>query len=94
MRWGHGGRYGIMGCGAVRIWGRLCDVHPPIPSPPPPEVYAVVDLYGQCVQVSLTGGSGPTDNSLGPGPPCDKGGGTPTPGKRMVPTPLPPHVPP
>uniref|UniRef100_A0A8V0XDZ8 Neuralized E3 ubiquitin protein ligase 4 n=1 Tax=Gallus gallus TaxID=9031 RepID=A0A8V0XDZ8_CHICK len=34
----------------------------------PPEVYAVVDLYGQCVQVSLTGGSGPTDNSLGPGP--------------------------
>ncbi|KAM4876255.1 neuralized-like protein 4, partial [Sylvia borin] len=33
----------------------------------PPEVYAVVDLYGQCVQVSLTGASCPTDNSLSPG---------------------------
>ncbi|KAM6289063.1 LOW QUALITY PROTEIN: neuralized-like protein 4, partial [Aegotheles albertisi] len=30
------------------------------------EVYAVVDLYGQCVQVSLTGATGPTDNSLAP----------------------------
>ncbi|KAM4678136.1 neuralized-like protein 4 isoform 2-T2 [Discoglossus pictus] len=28
------------------------------------EVYAVIDLYGQCVQVSLTGGSGLIDNSL------------------------------
>ncbi|XP_068855509.1 LOW QUALITY PROTEIN: neuralized-like protein 4, partial [Aphelocoma coerulescens] len=33
----------------------------------PPEVYAVVDLYGQCVQVSLTGATGPADNSLAPG---------------------------
>ncbi|KAM7026312.1 LOW QUALITY PROTEIN: neuralized-like protein 4, partial [Acridotheres tristis] len=33
----------------------------------PPEVYAVVDLYGQCVQVSLTGATGPADNSLNPG---------------------------
>ncbi|KAM6184275.1 LOW QUALITY PROTEIN: neuralized-like protein 4, partial [Sarcoramphus papa] len=30
----------------------------------PAEVYAVVDLYGQCVQVSLTGATGPADNSL------------------------------
>uniref|UniRef100_A0A4W4GCH8 Neuralized-like protein 4 n=1 Tax=Electrophorus electricus TaxID=8005 RepID=A0A4W4GCH8_ELEEL len=30
----------------------------------PPEVYAVVDLYGQCVQVSITSSSGPLDNSL------------------------------
>ncbi|TNM93826.1 hypothetical protein fugu_002002 [Takifugu bimaculatus] len=30
----------------------------------PPEVYAVVDLYGQCVQVSITSTSGPLDNSL------------------------------
>ncbi|XP_064357225.1 neuralized-like protein 4 [Dromaius novaehollandiae] len=30
----------------------------------PPEVYAVVDLYGQCVQVSITGATGPADNSL------------------------------
>ncbi|KAK2511324.1 hypothetical protein Q9233_017065, partial [Columba guinea] len=32
----------------------------------PPEVYAVVDLYGQCVQVSLTGATGPVDNSQAP----------------------------
>ncbi|XP_071656242.1 neuralized-like protein 4 isoform X2 [Patagioenas fasciata] len=32
----------------------------------PPEVYAVVDLYGQCVQVSLTGATGPLDNSQAP----------------------------
>ncbi|XP_053425787.1 neuralized-like protein 4 isoform X2 [Nycticebus coucang] len=30
----------------------------------PPEVYAVVDLYGQCVQVSITSATGPMDNSL------------------------------
>uniref|UniRef100_A0A672LNB3 Neuralized-like protein 4 n=1 Tax=Sinocyclocheilus grahami TaxID=75366 RepID=A0A672LNB3_SINGR len=30
----------------------------------PPEIYAVVDLYGQCVQVSITSSSGPLDNSL------------------------------
>lgn len=28
------------------------------------EVYAVVDLYGQCVQVSITSATGPMDNSL------------------------------
>lgn len=28
------------------------------------EVYAVVDLYGQCVQVSITNATGPMDNSL------------------------------
>lgn len=28
------------------------------------EVYAVIDLYGQCVQVSITSSSGPLDNSL------------------------------
>lgn len=28
------------------------------------EVYAVIDLYGQCVQVSITTSSGPLDNSL------------------------------
>ncbi|KAE8620829.1 hypothetical protein XENTR_v10010491 [Xenopus tropicalis] len=28
------------------------------------DIYAVIDLYGQCVQVSLTGGSGLVDNSL------------------------------
>uniref|UniRef100_A0A4W4GBC6 Neuralized-like protein 4 n=1 Tax=Electrophorus electricus TaxID=8005 RepID=A0A4W4GBC6_ELEEL len=32
--------------------------------PPGNEVYAVVDLYGQCVQVSITSSSGPLDNSL------------------------------
>ncbi|XP_069501804.1 neuralized-like protein 4 isoform X1 [Ambystoma mexicanum] len=32
--------------------------------PPGKEVYAVVDLYGQCVQVSITSASGPMDNSL------------------------------
>ncbi|XP_067171107.1 LOW QUALITY PROTEIN: neuralized-like protein 4 [Apteryx mantelli] len=32
--------------------------------PPGKEVYAVVDLYGQCVQVSITGATGPVDNSL------------------------------
>lgn len=31
---------------------------------PFPEVYAVVDLYGQCVQVSITNATGPMDNSL------------------------------
>uniref|UniRef100_A0A8C5F042 Neuralized-like protein 4 n=1 Tax=Gouania willdenowi TaxID=441366 RepID=A0A8C5F042_GOUWI len=30
----------------------------------PPDVYAVIDLYGQCVQVSITSSSGPLDNSL------------------------------
>ncbi|XP_032178448.1 neuralized-like protein 4 isoform X2 [Mustela erminea] len=30
----------------------------------PPDVYAVVDLYGQCVQVSITNATGPMDNSL------------------------------
>ncbi|MCI4384593.1 hypothetical protein PGIGA_G00040430 [Pangasianodon gigas] len=30
----------------------------------PPEVYAVIDLYGQCVQVTITSSSGPLDNSL------------------------------
>lgn len=29
-----------------------------------PEVFAVIDLYGQCVQVSITSSSGPLDNSL------------------------------
>lgn len=29
-----------------------------------PDVYAVVDLYGQCVQVSITNATGPMDNSL------------------------------
>ncbi|OCT59664.1 hypothetical protein XELAEV_18001087mg [Xenopus laevis] len=28
------------------------------------DIFAVIDLYGQCVQVSLTGGSGLVDNSL------------------------------
>ncbi|XP_035265364.1 neuralized-like protein 4 isoform X1 [Anguilla anguilla] len=32
--------------------------------PPGKEVYAVIDLYGQCVQVSITSASGPLDNSL------------------------------
>uniref|UniRef100_A0A7N6A0U2 Neuralized-like protein 4 n=1 Tax=Anabas testudineus TaxID=64144 RepID=A0A7N6A0U2_ANATE len=30
----------------------------------PPEVFAVIDLYGQCVQVSITSSSGLLDNSL------------------------------
>ncbi|XP_032437922.1 neuralized-like protein 4 isoform X1 [Xiphophorus hellerii] len=30
----------------------------------PAEVFAVIDLYGQCVQVSITSSSGPLDNSL------------------------------
>ncbi|XP_037118336.1 neuralized-like protein 4 isoform X2 [Syngnathus acus] len=30
----------------------------------PPDVFAVIDLYGQCVQVSITSSSGPLDNSL------------------------------
>ncbi|XP_060796336.1 neuralized-like protein 4 isoform X1 [Neoarius graeffei] len=30
----------------------------------PPDVYAVIDLYGQCVQVTITSSSGPLDNSL------------------------------
>ncbi|XP_069042671.1 neuralized-like protein 4 isoform X2 [Lepisosteus oculatus] len=30
----------------------------------PPDVYAVIDLYGQCVQVSITSSSGPLDNSM------------------------------
>uniref|UniRef100_A0A671VS71 Neuralized-like protein 4 n=1 Tax=Sparus aurata TaxID=8175 RepID=A0A671VS71_SPAAU len=32
--------------------------------PPGRDVYAVIDLYGQCVQVSITSSSGPLDNSL------------------------------
>uniref|UniRef100_A0A8C4EKH8 Neuralized-like protein 4 n=1 Tax=Dicentrarchus labrax TaxID=13489 RepID=A0A8C4EKH8_DICLA len=32
--------------------------------PPGKRVYAVIDLYGQCVQVSITSSSGPLDNSL------------------------------
>ena len=28
------------------------------------DVFAVIDLYGQCVQVSITTSSGPLDNSL------------------------------
>uniref|UniRef100_A0A672GQ89 Neuralized E3 ubiquitin protein ligase 4 n=1 Tax=Salarias fasciatus TaxID=181472 RepID=A0A672GQ89_SALFA len=32
--------------------------------PPGGEVFAVIDLYGQCVQVSITSSSGPLDNSL------------------------------
>ncbi|XP_060111332.1 neuralized-like protein 4 isoform X3 [Heteronotia binoei] len=32
--------------------------------PPGKEVYAVIDLYGQCVQVSITSATGPMDNSL------------------------------
>ncbi|CAL8376707.1 unnamed protein product [Gadus morhua 'NCC'] len=32
--------------------------------PPGKEVFAVIDLYGQCVQVSITSSSGPLDNSL------------------------------
>uniref|UniRef100_A0A8D0D4H4 Neuralized-like protein 4 n=1 Tax=Sander lucioperca TaxID=283035 RepID=A0A8D0D4H4_SANLU len=31
---------------------------------PSGKVYAVIDLYGQCVQVSITSSSGPLDNSL------------------------------
>uniref|UniRef100_A0A9J7XPJ9 Neuralized-like protein 4 n=1 Tax=Cyprinus carpio carpio TaxID=630221 RepID=A0A9J7XPJ9_CYPCA len=31
---------------------------------PPGNLFAVVDLYGQCVQVSITSSSGPLDNSL------------------------------
>uniref|UniRef100_A0A8V5GTX4 Uncharacterized protein n=1 Tax=Melopsittacus undulatus TaxID=13146 RepID=A0A8V5GTX4_MELUD len=45
----------------------------------PDEVYAVVDLYGQCVQVSLTGASGPTDNSLAPPSAPDKACALPSP---------------
>ncbi|XP_027562872.1 neuralized-like protein 4, partial [Neopelma chrysocephalum] len=45
----------------------------------PPEVYAVVDLYGQCVQVSLTGATGPADNSLAPGAPPEKACPPPSP---------------
>uniref|UniRef100_A0A3Q2NPP4 Neuralized-like protein 4 n=1 Tax=Fundulus heteroclitus TaxID=8078 RepID=A0A3Q2NPP4_FUNHE len=30
----------------------------------PAEVFAVIDLYGQCVQVAITSSSGPLDNSL------------------------------
>ncbi|XP_057712194.1 neuralized-like protein 4 isoform X1 [Corythoichthys intestinalis] len=30
----------------------------------PPEVFAVIDLYGQCVRVTITSSSGPLDNSL------------------------------
>uniref|UniRef100_A0A8C0H881 Neuralized E3 ubiquitin protein ligase 4 n=1 Tax=Chelonoidis abingdonii TaxID=106734 RepID=A0A8C0H881_CHEAB len=41
-------------------------VNPLLPSPwrRGTEVYAVVDLYGQCVQVSITSATGPMDNSL------------------------------
>lgn len=41
----------------------LCRLTTP-PSPGLTEVFAVVDLYGQCVQVSITGATGPVDNSL------------------------------
>ncbi|KAM6389919.1 LOW QUALITY PROTEIN: neuralized-like protein 4, partial [Rhynochetos jubatus] len=45
----------------------------------PPEVYAVVDLYGQCVQVSLTGATGPADNSLATGAATEKACPLPSP---------------
>ncbi|CAH2272327.1 neuralized 4 [Pelobates cultripes] len=47
--------------------------------PPGREVYAVIDLYGQCVQVSLTGGSGMIDNSLSVSHVTDKSFPTPSP---------------
>ncbi|XP_038624144.1 neuralized-like protein 4 [Tachyglossus aculeatus] len=40
--------------------------------PPGKEVYAVVDLYGQCVQVSITSATGPMDNSLSTSNATDK----------------------
>ncbi|KAM4727460.1 LOW QUALITY PROTEIN: neuralized-like protein 4 [Rhinophrynus dorsalis] len=47
--------------------------------PPGRDVYAVIDLYGQCVQVSLTGGSGLVDNSLSASHVTDKSFPTPSP---------------
>lgn len=47
------------GLGCSQIWL----LHPPL-SRSLSEVYAVIDLYGQCVQVSITSSSGPLDNSL------------------------------
>ncbi|XP_018431504.1 PREDICTED: neuralized-like protein 4, partial [Nanorana parkeri] len=43
------------------------------------DIFAVVDLYGQCVQVSLTGGSGLIDNSLSASHVTDKSLPTPSP---------------
>lgn len=43
------------------------------------DIFAVVDLYGQCVQVSLTGGSGLIDNSLSASHVTDKSFPTPSP---------------
>lgn len=51
------GRVGGGGC-----WGADAETNQPCVSPS--EVYAVIDLYGQCVQVSITSASGPLDNSL------------------------------
>ncbi|GAB0201214.1 neuralized-like protein 4 [Grus japonensis] len=45
----------------------------------PAEVYAVVDLYGQCVQVSLTAATGPADNSLAPAGATEKSCPLPSP---------------
>lgn len=47
----------------------------------PAEVYAVVDLYGQCVQVSLTGATGPADNSLTTSSATEKACPLPSPGR-------------
>lgn len=49
--------------------------------PVPAEVYAVVDLYGQCVQVSLTGATGPADNSLATSSATEKTCPLPSPGR-------------
>ena len=49
--------------------------------PVPAEVYAVVDLYGQCVQVSLTGATGPADNSLTTSSATEKACPLPSPGR-------------
>ncbi|XP_073420158.1 neuralized-like protein 4 isoform X2 [Dendrobates tinctorius] len=43
------------------------------------DIYAVIDLYGQCVQVSLTGGSGLIDNSLSASHVTDKSLPSPSP---------------
>ncbi|XP_053318739.1 LOW QUALITY PROTEIN: neuralized-like protein 4 [Spea bombifrons] len=47
--------------------------------PPGRDIYAVIDLYGQCVQVSVTGGSGLIDNSLSVSHVTDKSFPTPSP---------------
>ncbi|PIO24851.1 hypothetical protein AB205_0077700 [Aquarana catesbeiana] len=69
------------------------ELHPQCTAAPPPphplinpqlssaDIFAVVDLYGQCVQVSLTGGSGLIDNSLSASHVTDKSFPTPSPGK-------------